>query len=74
MTCLSNYMIIMIKFVGRVLEHPLILQYKRANAVVESTLRVAKLLGLDKNAAAISANQATIKTIGTNMNLIGAFA
>ena len=35
---------------------------------------VAKLLGLDKNAAAISANQATIKTIGTNMNLIGAFA
>jgi len=28
---------------------------------------IAKLLGLDKNAAAISANQATIKTMGTNM-------
>ncbi|CAK0760976.1 KilA-N DNA-binding domain-containing protein [Gammaproteobacteria bacterium] len=28
---------------------------------------VAKMLGLDKNAAAISANQATIKTMGTNM-------
>jgi len=39
----------------------------QASKEFKAFFSVAKLLGLDKNAAAISANQATIKTMGTNM-------
>lgn len=44
----------------------------RPTKVFPEYFRIAKLIGLDKNAAALSANQATLKVTGTNvLSLLG---
>lgn len=53
-------------------ESPDISQAEHAFKMIPSVVRAARMLGLDKNAAAISANQAVAKLTGTNvMRLLG---